>query len=64
MQYELQRAEKHDRFSATIAAGAIILYVHLWVLEGALRKWVPGLGDLMYVSRDLIMVLVLRVVSS
>ena len=31
---------------------AIVVYVILWVLEGALRKWVPGTENIMYVARD------------
>lgn len=34
-----------------------ILYVHLWVVEGAIRKWVPGTEQLMYVARDAVIVL-------
>lgn len=27
-------------------------YVHLWIVEGALRKWLPGFEQVLYVARD------------
>ncbi|MGO4859422.1 hypothetical protein [Arthrobacter sp. 2MCAF14] len=29
-----------------------VLYVHLWIIEGAIRKWVPGTEQALYVARD------------
>lgn len=37
----------------------LLVYVHLWIVEGALRKWAPLSQDLMYVGRDLYIILVL-----
>ena len=31
---------------------AALIYVDLWVLEGAFRKWVPGADHIFYVARD------------
>lgn len=31
---------------------AALLYIDLWILEGALRKWGPGLENIGYVARD------------
>lgn len=45
----------------SLAGWFAVAYVHLWVGEGALRKWVPGLGELMYVARDAATVAVLTV---
>src|SRR4051794_6134737 len=34
-----------------------VTYIHLWVVEGALRKWIaPGLGTALYVGRDALFV--------
>lgn len=33
-----------------------LLYVHLWVLEGAARKWIPGLDAILYVARDALLI--------
>ena len=32
-----------------------VSYTLLWLLEGAVRKWIPGTGDLFYVARDIFM---------
>ncbi|WOF22260.1 hypothetical protein N8K70_12820 [Microbacterium betulae] len=44
-----------------LARGGAVLAVHLWVLEGALRKWVPGVDALFYVLRDVVVVLIIAV---
>lgn len=36
-----------------------LIYVHLWILEGAIRKWVPGADEVMYVARDGFLLLVI-----
>lgn len=42
-----------------------LTYVHLWVLEGAARKWIPGAGNILYVLRDaLIIVFLLAILVS
>ena len=38
------------------ATYSALLYVHLWVAEGALRKWVPGAGEVMYIARDVALI--------
>jgi hypothetical protein len=35
-----------------LARFVAFLYVDLWVIEGAFRKWVPGADQLFYVARD------------
>lgn len=40
-------SQSQRRFSAIA-----LIYVHLWVLEGAVRKWVAGTDNLFYVLRD------------
>lgn len=35
-----------------LARWSIFIYIDLWVLEGALRKWVPALSDVGYFARD------------
>lgn len=54
------RTEARRRF----LLGAAALYVHLWVLEGAVRKWIPQLDVVMYAARDgaLIAAIILAVV--
>lgn len=42
-------APRPDRSLTLIIAG----YVTLWIIEGALRKWVPGAGGLFYIARDM-----------
>ncbi|MEW1949030.1 hypothetical protein AB0280_07220 [Pseudarthrobacter sp902506025] len=39
-----------------------LIYVHLWIIEGAVRKWVPGTEQIMYIARDAIMVAGLMVI--
>lgn len=34
-----------------------VAYTHFWVIEGAIRKWVPGLDSVLYIARDAILVL-------
>lgn len=46
-----------DRSIAAAARGkffgvVVVLYTHLWILEGAFRKWVPGTDEIMYFARD------------
>lgn len=42
-----------------LPATVLVLYAHLWVIEGALRKWVPGADRPFYVARDAFAVAVL-----
>lgn len=42
---------------------AAAVFVHLWILEGALRKWVPGTESLMYFARDIVIILVLMLLG-
>lgn len=42
------KAKHQDR----VVVLTTIAYTHLWILEGAIRKWVPGSDQLMYVARD------------
>jgi hypothetical protein len=41
-----------DSFVMGTARVVALAYVHLWIVEGALRKWVPSLGQVLYVARD------------
>ncbi len=42
----------------TSATLVLVLYVHLWLVEGALRKWVfPSAGTALYVARDALFVM-------
>ena len=47
-------------------AAAASLYVHLWIVEGAVRKWLPALDSLMYFARDAVVIaaVVIGVVAS
>lgn len=45
--------------SSRVSLFAATLYIHMWVVEGALRKWVPGLDQVMYVARDAVLLVVL-----
>lgn len=38
--------------SSRLINWAILIYVHLWILEGLLRKLVPGANEILYFSRD------------
>ncbi|GAA2081871.1 hypothetical protein GCM10009758_32030 [Microbacterium hatanonis] len=42
-----------------VAGTLAVLYVHLWIAEGALRKWVPGSDGIMYLARDAVAIGVL-----
>jgi hypothetical protein len=42
---------------------SILFSVHLWVLEGAIRKWVPGTEMALYVARDIVLVACMVVIS-
>lgn len=44
-----------------LLAAAAGLYVFVWIVEGALRKWIPQVDSLLYVGRDLILILALCV---
>lgn len=45
-----------------IAKGALI-YVHLLILEGAARKWLPGTDNIFYVARDVCMFITLALAA-
>ena len=45
--------------SETLLNTTVVLYVVLWIFEGAVRKWIPSLDGPMYVFRDLIVTTVL-----
>lgn len=32
----------------------IFSYIHLWIIEGAIRKWIPGTSEIFYYGRDLL----------
>ena len=42
---------------------AALVYVNLWILEGAFRKWVPGSENAMYFLRDILLVLALAALA-
>ena len=35
---------------------SLTIYTHLWIVEGALRKWIPVLADGLYVLRDITLI--------
>ncbi len=37
----------------------LVVYIHLWILEGAIRKWIPGTEQILYVFRDAVTLLAL-----
>lgn len=39
-----------------------VLYIHLWVIEGAIRKWIPTLDSAAYFARDLVLIIGLFVI--
>ena len=45
-------SERARSFVTAAATFFALLYVHLWIIEGALRKWVPGVDQVLYVARD------------
>jgi len=45
---------KQGALSQSLAVFATLSYVHLWIFEGALRKWVPPLATPMYIGRDVL----------
>lgn len=48
----MSRADRTGFVSASL-----LLYTHLWIIEGAIRKWLPGTDTFMYVARDALLVL-------
>jgi len=48
--------ETHSKKILVFMNVQILIYVHLWIVEGALRKWVPGTENLFYFARDIILV--------
>ena len=44
------------RGSDRLVTAAVLVYMHLWVLEGAIRKWIPGSEQIMYVARDALLI--------
>lgn len=46
-----------------IVSNAAVAYVVLWILEGAIRKWVPGFDQLFYVARDGFLILAMAYVN-
>lgn len=45
-------SERRDRMISV----AVLVYTNLWVVEGALRKWVPGTESPLYVARDVLFI--------
>ena len=43
----------------SIVSFSMFVYVNLWILEGAIRKWVTGTESLFYVLRDLLTIAVI-----
>lgn len=56
---QVRTVTSRGRFAQSVAHAGIVLYVHLWILEGAARKWIPVLSEPMYVARDALLALVL-----
>lgn len=52
---------RHDRRQRAVHLLALT-YVHLWILEGAFRKWIPQLDSAFYFARDGILILGIAVV--
>lgn len=51
--------ELHTRSGQRLVNFCALTYVHLWVLEGAVRKWIPGTGNVLYVLRDVLIIIFL-----
>lgn len=49
----VQRKPNLERDATVVVVG----YVIMWALEGAARKWLPGMATIGYVARDLLLVL-------
>ena len=45
-------SRRADRFML----GSMAIYVHLWIVEGALRKWIPATATPLYVFRDAVLI--------
>lgn len=55
MAVKLQLGKKSQGYDRLVTL-TVLVYMHLWILEGAIRKWVPGSEQLMYVARDALVV--------
>lgn len=44
-----------------VARFGVLIYIDLWVLEGAFRKWVPGVATPFYFARDAVALLVILI---
>lgn len=52
----VEEALRHDQRQRAVHFLALT-YVHLWILEGAFRKWIPQLDSAFYFARDGILIL-------
>jgi hypothetical protein len=58
--YEVSRPARVTRFANPGLPALLVLYANLWIIEGALRKWIaPGLSGQLYFFRDASTVLLL-----
>ena len=48
---------------AVFARRALVAYIIVWGVEGAIRKWIPGTDQLLYVARDLTLAVCLVMVA-
>lgn len=53
------KLEDPDQRRSNILLSALTIYAVLWILEGALRKWVPWTSSSLYFARDLILLAML-----
>lgn len=58
----ISSSEQEPRAERLIS-NAVVVYVILWILEGAIRKWVPSLDQGFYLARDALLVMALSYVS-
>ncbi len=60
-----RRAESKPESGAQKAFSKVaVLYVHMWIIEGALRKWVPGSENVFYIARDAMLLLALALIGA
>lgn len=56
-------ANSYETRRQSVLTTVSVVYVHLWIIEGALRKWVPATDQVLYVARDAWIVLALLLVA-
>lgn len=62
MSVKLERGTKPQKYERVVTL-SVVVYLHLWILEGAARKWLPGSEQVMYVARDAILIAVIVILG-